>query len=258
MKKFFVIILGMFLLLGGCGHEERKPAEFGKTISKGEHMLLITDNKNKDIKENEKIDQIARVKDGYVSYYNMNSNIKLKDIKDKKDNELLKLAKKEDKKAFDESKESFRFDRNLLALKAKEDGKSDEKFIEQIDNADKVSYKSPENNKLKIETVIKNKKPIKESVTMSFSSATLPLENDSENIEEYYNKKLKETYEVFFDKQIKTKNIGSDRYSGLQNNQGKILLKLKDNQSSIIFDKETHNNPYISTFNYDDIQKKKR
>uniref|UniRef100_UPI003F54C66A hypothetical protein n=1 Tax=Staphylococcus shinii TaxID=2912228 RepID=UPI003F54C66A len=257
MKKLVGVILSTSLLLGACGHEERKPAEFGKTISKGEHILLITDSKNKGIKENEKINQIAHVKDGNIRYYKVNSNLRLKGINDKEDDDLLKLAKKEDKEKFEESKETFRSNENLLAIQAKRDGKNDEKFIERIDNVDEMSYKSPESHKLNIETVIKNKNPIKESLNMSYGSLSYPLWSISKNIGDEYEKELKKTIDPFFDKQIKTKKIGDDRYSGLQSNQHKILVKLKDNQANIIFDKETHNNPYISTFNYDKLPKKK-
>ncbi|MFF0676798.1 hypothetical protein ACFYSI_12825 [Staphylococcus xylosus] len=257
MKKLVGVILSMSFLLGACGHEERKPAEFGKTISKGEHILLITDSKDKDIKENEKINQVAHVKDGNIRYYKMNSNLRLKGLNDKKDDDLLKLAKKEDKEEFEESKEMFRSSENLLAIKAKRDGKSDEKFIERIDNVDSMSYKSPESHKLNIETVIKNEKTIKESLNMSYGSSSYPLWSISKNIDNEYEKELKKTIEPFFDKQIKAKNIGDERYSGLQSNEHKILMKLKDNQANITFDKETHNNPYISTFNYDKLPKKK-
>src|SRR5699024_1127539 len=173
MKKLMSIIITLSLVLGACSFgqkTERKAAEFGETISSGKHFLFIAESNSKNIKKTDKIKQIAYVNNAKIKYYNLNeSSVKLKDITDKDNEELLKLAKKEDKNRFKTDKAQA-IEQNKINLVTLEKNDPEYRKAERTEkNLENLSYIKPKSHKLKLETTIENGKPSMELLTAQYT-----------------------------------------------------------------------------------------
>jgi len=263
MKKIISIIIVLSLVLGACSFgkkPERKSAEFGETISSGKHFLFITESKSKNIKASDKIKKIAYVNNAKIKYYNLNeSSVKLKDITDKDNEELLKLAKKEDKNRFKTDKAQAIEQNKINFVTLEKDDPEYRKAERTEKNLENLSYIKPKSHKLKLETTIENGKPSMELLTAQYTPSIM-----FNYTQDKYSKDKNEWHDDIYNQEVAAKEINDKRYSGLQNKiqiddkdelYNKVLIKLNDKQSKIKFDKPNKNNDVISTFNYDDIRK---
>ncbi|MDU9350480.1 hypothetical protein [Staphylococcus ureilyticus] len=263
MKKLIVSSLALSLLLVGCNNDEKKqtdskPIKFGETLNEGTHFLSLYSSDDKNIKAKDKIERLAYIDEGKVTTYNVDaSNLTLNKIADKSDEELLKIAKKEDKHTFNKQLESS-IETNKAVANYAHDNETKSKINEsekKLSDVEDMSYVKPKSHKLKLSINIEDKKIDKETIELSKEHTNYFNMNQSE-----YEKDLNTFMPEWFDRTIDTKKIGDKKFSGLQYEVKSkkddtfyynAVLKLKDNQSKVKFDNPKKSNELIKVYNMD-------
>ncbi|WP_113589606.1 hypothetical protein [Staphylococcus aureus] len=261
MKKLAVSSLALSLLLVGCSNEEAeqkdsKPVEFGKTLNEDTHFLSLYTSNHKNIKATDKIERLAYINEGKVTTYNVDaSNLTLNKIANKSDEELLKIAKKEDKHAFNRQLEdTIEAEKAFVNYNIKEKSKIEE-YKEKLRDVENIKYIKPKTHDLKFTINVENKKANKETIELSHTP-TLYFHMDQRK----YEKDLNTFIWEWFNQTIDTKKIGDNRFSGLQYEMKSkkddtlyynAVMKLKDNQSKIKFDNPKKSNDLIKIYNMD-------
>lgn len=125
MKKELLIgMVGTTLLLGACGNgstgnssAEKKDVTFGEIMNKGKKVSFLVKNEDDEEYSSESSDSGTPTKDSIIeeyiftddgkqTIYRGNEETTLGDLKDKSDNEILKIAKKENEDLFNDWKET--------------------------------------------------------------------------------------------------------------------------------------------------------
>lgn len=261
LKKIVGTIAVLSLVLGACGNDEEKktkPVEFGKTLNEGTHFLSLYSSKDKNIKGKDEIERLAYINDGKVTTYNVDAaNLTLNKITDKSDEELLKIAKNEDKQAFKKQLERT-IETNKAVFNYAYDHESNTKLEEsekKLSDVEDISYSKPKTHDLKLSINVENKKADKETIEL----AEKPTSYFNMN-QKSYEKDLNTFMPEWFNQTIDTKEIGDEKFSGLQYQMkskkddtvyNKAVVKLKDNQSKIKFDNPKKSNDLIDVYNMD-------
>lgn len=107
MKKVLGIALGAGILLAACGSNgspaaSQKEVKFGEIMNKGKQISYVLRNYDESTtaapNKDSSIIYILATDNGKVTKYRVNDVVTLKDIKDKSSDEIIELAKKQDKK----------------------------------------------------------------------------------------------------------------------------------------------------------------
>ncbi|EJH4613533.1 TPA: hypothetical protein PC685_002558 [Staphylococcus aureus] len=263
MKKLIVSSLALSLLLVGCSNEEKeqtdsKPAEFGKTLNEETHFLSLYSSKDKNIEAKDKIERLAYIDQGKVTTYNVDaSNLTLNKIANKSNEELLKIAKKEDKHAFNKQLENTIETHKAVVNYdyAKKENSKIEESEKQLSDVEDIKYIKPKSHDLKLSINVKNKKTDKETIELA-EKPTSYFNMDQRK----YEKDLNSFMPEWFNQTIATKRIGDNKFSGLQYEMKSkkddtvyynAVMKLKDNQSKVKFDNPKKSNDLIKVYNMD-------
>lgn len=215
MKKFLVLILSTIFILGACG--QSKSDKKGKTVSftdqlnKGNHVVLLYKDSDDEIDKDQFLDGIANIEDGKATLYNLREKqVNVGEAEKKSDNDLVKMAKKEDKKAFKDAKrkqldiyEGFHLD---------DDMKKEDK--EKASEVKKLKYKEP-----KKQTMTTEVKSVKGT------TKTSRIENsDSDDWDDFDDKvtllNYKRELNEEFNNVCKPKKVGSSNMIGVVNKEG--------------------------------------
>lgn len=212
MKKFLVLILSTIFILGACG--QSKSDKKGKTVSftdqlnKGNHVVLLYEDSDDEIDKDQYLDGIANIEDGKATLYNFREkHMNVGEAEKKSDKDLVKMAKKEDKKAFKDAK------RKKIDLYENLSSSDDDKFKEdnkkELKEAKKLKYKEP-----KKQTMTTEVKAVK-GTTKTSRIETSKFDDDSDDeindIILDYNSDLNEE----FNSVCKPKKVGSTKMIGL-------------------------------------------
>lgn len=212
-KQLLVGMVGATLLLGACGNgstgnnsAEKKDVTFGEIFNKGKKVSFEVENKpdnddHKPVKDSY-VNKYIFTNDGKQTIYNGSRETTLEEIKDKSNEEILKIAKKEDEEVFNKLKN------NNIDIK-KIDIKNDKNFIEsekKYPSKVKEMEKKLENNEKELEKIRKdeyespNERPVKIKVKTDGSGNNTSNEwffiqtNYDEDGNKNNNDKLKNTY----------------------------------------------------------------
>ncbi|MDU9352034.1 hypothetical protein [Staphylococcus warneri] len=257
MKKTIVAAITCSLLLAGCSNERndevktKEPVEFGNALSKGEHFLFSYDSHLKGVEKDDKIKQISYIKDGKITTYNFEKgNLTLNKASDKGNEDLLKWAKKYDKKSFDdELSERKETTKTLSEADSDTFSKKERKeYKDTYDKLKKIKYIEPKANDLKITRSTDDDDRTKQiSLKKRYESIDLHEGNKKE-----YEKSVNETLSDFYEESIPTKKINGQKYSGLQLSSGdskqdatynKVVMKIDKDQSKVVLDRS--NSKYV-------------
>ena len=175
MKNILGIALGAGILLSACGSNgspaaDQKEVKFGEIMNKGKQISYkVYADDNGTLSKNSELGYIIVTNNGKATSYNIKDKT-LKDLKDKSNNEIIDIAKKQDKESFEADKENY-------IQSAKENIKSRQKDVEEfsdeigeggvadsekaqiprvskeIKDMEKINYKEPKARKLKIKAV---------------------------------------------------------------------------------------------------------
>lgn len=140
MKKLLLISFSAGLLISACSFggdaSNKEEVKFGDLMNKGKHVTFKVDNNEEETyapDKNNPIDTYIFTENGKVTAYNSDGDTKLEDMKDKSYDEILKTAKKQDKKYFKEQKKDNK-------VEAEEDYEIDEyNYKESVKNTGKNS-----------------------------------------------------------------------------------------------------------------------
>lgn len=156
--KYGAVILGTSLLLSACssnGSSEanKEKVEFANVMSKGKQVTFRVDANEEETyapNKDNPIDAYIFSDNGKVTVYNATDDTKLKDMKDKSYDDILELAKKQDKKRF-------------------ENNKSDnEKDIENVLDTDKSNYEDSIRTRGKKSEITKGYKKMMETTQKKY------------------------------------------------------------------------------------------
>lgn len=156
--KYGAVILGTSLLLSACssnGSSEanKEKVEFANVMSKGKQVTFRVDANEEETyapNKDNPIDAYIFSDNGKVTVYNATDDTKLKDMKDKSYDDILELAKKQDKKRF-------------------ENNKSDnEKDIENVLDTDKSNYEDSIRTRGKKSEITKDYKKMMETTQKKY------------------------------------------------------------------------------------------
>ncbi|WP_053040920.1 hypothetical protein [Staphylococcus haemolyticus] len=148
MKKVLGIALAAGLLLTACGSNgspaaKEENVKFGEIMNKGKQVTYAIGTNKAETNAPNKFNPIYCYifsDNGKITVYHSKKDVKLKDMKDKSYDDILKEAKKENKEHFEESKKD-----KINDLEAED---ADEKALNEVKN---LKYKEPKERDLKID-----------------------------------------------------------------------------------------------------------
>lgn len=239
MKKYIIALVVMVLTLSACSNDEKKkPVTIKDKLTKDKQIAYVYDTKNKNIKKSDKVQQILSIDDGKAKPYMIeNASLTLEELTKKDDEEVLKIAKKADKKAFESEKESQLESEKLLSVIKKDKKKKADKK-DRVTEIENVEYSKPKAIQLKFSAPIKDSKDSKEIVLTPspynpYASMKLERNKDYE--------RTNKSFPMIFSDELESVKINGERYSGLQDDVGdknrNVVVHLKDDESKITFDK---------------------
>ncbi|MBX7841511.1 hypothetical protein K5B73_11770 [Staphylococcus warneri] len=178
MKKLLMVTFSAGLLLSACSFgsdvSNQKEVKFGEMMNKGKHVSFILKNKDDEStpdKDNPIVDYIFTDNGKSTTYHDNDGKYELEDMKDKSQDEILKMAKKVDKESLEREKKEYlgdaRNDKDVqktnyeesIKLRGKDSSitkqekrmlESDEKIYNDLKN---LKYTEPKERKLKIGVV---------------------------------------------------------------------------------------------------------
>ncbi|MDS3884625.1 hypothetical protein [Staphylococcus hominis] len=174
MKKVLGVALGAGILLAACGSDgspaaNQKEVKFGEIMNKGKQVSFIVNNEDGLDKpsDDNKITKYIVSKNGKYTAYQSDRNTRFGEVKDKSFDEIVKMAKDQDKQFFDKEKnneiydlERFR-DNFLEEFSGAKVERKIKRVNENVKELKKEKYKEPDTKDLKIEveTGDNNKEP---------------------------------------------------------------------------------------------------
>lgn len=178
MKKLLMISISAGLLLSACSFgsdaSNKEEVKFGDLMNDGKHVTFKVNNNEEETyapDKNNPIDTYIFTENGKVTAYNSDGDTKLKDMKDKSYDEILKTAKKQDKEYFNEQRKDNELDaekdyeiqKTNYEESVKNDGKNASVTKQQkgifddskktYDKIKNMSYEEPEKRDVKIKVV---------------------------------------------------------------------------------------------------------
>ncbi|MEJ7437803.1 hypothetical protein [Staphylococcus warneri] len=176
MKKLLLISFSAGLLLSACSFgsdaSNKKEAKFGEMMNDGKRVSFVLKNKDEEStpdKDNPIVDYIFTDNGKSTTYHDNDGKYELEDMKDKSQDEILKMAKKVDKESLEKEKKEYlgdaRNDKDVqktnyeesIKLRGKDSSitkqekrmlESDEKIYNDLKN---LKYTEPKERDLKIE-----------------------------------------------------------------------------------------------------------
>lgn len=242
MRKLIITILVFVVALAACSqNENRKPKTLKNKLTDGKEIVYVYDTKHKEIKKTDKVKKILVVTNGKAKTYSLSNSTKtLEDLSKKSDEEVIKFAKKADKKTFNKSKDKYIDMAELLVTiegdnKRKNKKNKLEESEEIVTQLEKAKYQAPKSQQLNFSDVIKEKDGKKEIIQV-------PEPNDTYLSDMFAGtKRSVETFPVILSNELNSQKVSGNRYGGLQDKITKsnlnFVVKLKDNESKVTFDK---------------------
>ena len=178
MKKLLMVTFSAGLLLSACSFgsdvSNQKEVKFGEMMNDGKRVSFVLKNKDEESmpdKDNPIVDYIFTDNGKSTTYHDNDGKYELEDMKDKSQDEILKMAKKVDKESLEKEREEYlgdaRNDKDVqktnyeesIKLRGKDSSitkqekrmlESDEKIYNDLKN---LKYTEPKERKLKIGVV---------------------------------------------------------------------------------------------------------
>lgn len=272
MKKLLMISFSAGLLLSACSFgsdaSNKEEVKFGDLMNKGKHVTFKVNNNEEETyapDKNSPIDTYIFTENGKVTAYNSDGDTKLEDMKDKSYDEILKTAKKQDKKYFNKQRKGNGHDAEIDYEKQKtnyeeyknnvrkygSDLKKQQKGIfdeskKAYDKIKNMSYEEPKKRDVKIKVVedgtgnnTEEEKFYTTADGFDDDSGYIRFVHDTKTLNSNYSFKMKNSGD--------TVKIYDDKYAYLDNDEdgddrNYLVTKVGDKAKSSALDKPDSKN----------------